>query len=175
MSITFEQDRAFSTEVLVLEDRQLVIQGRLGIKGEQAIWLRDIDPCIHIVKKRFWRYYIFAAIWGGLVIGFMRYIMGEYSDIELLSDIAIVVGVGATSSQLFRPIDVYQVRGKNGSLVVQIYASKRKRFLCADFIRVLSDRMAGNKPPNQAPLPTPASVTPAADAPVAPDAGAAEL
>jgi len=32
-----------------------------------------------------------------------------------------------------------------------------------------------NKRPNQAPLPTPVSVTPAAGAPVAPDTGAAEL
>jgi len=36
-------------------------------------------------------------------------------------------------------------------------------------------RIIPKKEPNQAPLPTPASVTPVAGAPVAPDAGAAEL
>ena len=141
MSITFEQDRMFSTEVLVLEDRQLVIRGRPGIKREQAVWLRDVAPDVQVITKRFYRFYVLAAIFPSLFIGFKHYIEPELSDISLIGDTVLVLIAYFASSQYFKPIDIYQIRTKNNALIIQLYASKAKQFKCEDFMKAFNEKM----------------------------------
>jgi hypothetical protein len=100
-----------------------------------------------------------------LIIGFKHYIEPELSDISLIGDTVLVLIAYFASSQYFKPIDIYQIRTKSNALITQLYASKAKRFKCADFMKAFSVQMAERNEPNQALLPTTTAVTPAASHP----------
>jgi hypothetical protein len=73
-----------------------------------------------------------------------------------------------------RPMDVVQFKDADGTLLLDFICTKKQKGAQDEFLAFLREAIAKNQP-NQAPLPTPVSVTPAADAPVAPATGAAEL
>jgi hypothetical protein len=151
MNISFEQDRMFSRETFVLEDRQIIIRGEPGIEGERAIWLRDIAPQVSVIEKRFWRFYVIAAILAALMIGGSHYISYHIiPDSWFFTDVVSLISIYFAVSKNLKPIAVYQIRAKNGVLVAQLYASKSKRFKCVDFIQAFENQMTEKNTPNQA-------------------------
>jgi len=97
----------------------------------------------------------------------------------------ISVGFGAFTCLMFvreilkwiRPIDVALFRNRDGALVFEIMREKGEEEECDAFIAKLHAAIIScqDTAPNQAPLPTPMSVTDRADARSAPATGAAEL
>jgi hypothetical protein len=75
------------------------------------------------------------------------------------------------------PVDILIVHDMRKKPLLLLMRRKEEGEAFDVFVSDLLDRFSKFKgtAPNQAPLPTPVSVTPAADAPVAPDTGAAEL
>jgi len=177
MNNTFEQDRHYSREILVLEDRQFTIRGRLALVEDITVWLRDVDPLVYVIKKRFFRIFVIGAAIGSSLIGFSWYLLSEYGTaspgMDLASYLLIALAWSPVLAPILKPIKAYQIRLKNGTSLVEIYATKRKRFKSEDFIEAFRKRMESEYAPNQPPLRMPVSGTPAADAPVAPPPGIA--
>jgi len=168
MNNTFEQDRHYSREILVLEDRQFTIRGRLATVEDITVWLRDVDPLVYFIEKRFLRQFYYAAATITSVIGISWYLVSEYGTafpgMELAGYLLIVAAWLPALAPIVKPKKVYQIRLNNGTPLVDIYSTKRKRFECEDFIEAFKKRMELRFSPNQAAEPTRTSGTPPADA-----------
>jgi hypothetical protein len=153
MNISFAQDPMFGAQTLTLEDRQLIVSGLPGVERDVAYWFRDIDPEINVYQKRFARFYVVIGIVVSLLIGAYSYLwilaFKDLNEMNILTDIALVVSVFMSAKNL-KPIEVYQIRAKNGALIVQLYATKAKRFKCQDFVQDFRKRIAKQNQPNQA-------------------------
>jgi len=142
MSTSFDQDPLYGNQTIILEERQLIVRTVvLGIKDERAFWLRDIDPAIQTVRTGLRRLLFSTAFTATLFIGFFRLLPPKFFSDSILDDVFIAIVVLVSCWAQLKPIKGFQIRAKNGSLIVQLYATKAKRFKCEDFIQAVNDRM----------------------------------
>jgi len=179
MNATFKQDRQLSRDTLVLEgDRLVIVSEAAGLRAQREIWLRDILPAPRRVGKRFPRLVFVPLLFAVAMVWAIRAILAQHAVDHVIVTFP-VVGLSFAIWYVFRgfrPVDTYQMIGKNGNVMVEVYGPKGKRLGCAEFVDSLCARIAAlsTSPilPNQLPDPTSPSDTPAAGAAGAPSVAA---
>ena len=166
MDLTLQQDKRYSRDTLLVDDRQVIIRSSaLGLSSGKELWLRDIDPSPRRVRTpRVLGAIILVAIGLAPLLAFAKvslrdqfywgplYLVSIWSFSFLGGSVIVVRGVVA-----------YQFVNAEGALLFQIFAPKGKRLAAEKFVEELSTKIASLRGrqgmPNQSSEPTRASGT----------------
>ena len=180
MKCTHTENVRIGSRRFTLVDHLLTIENTKQKAAATTVDLRSVLPepqlgfAFQILALRRASRYVMAIgvlaivlYWAGLV------------PLEWLVVAAVVLGSPGIIVLIYfsRTFRIAKFVTHSGSVAFDVISTRARSGELESFVQDLSCAIkdVGIKQPNQAPLPTPVSVTPAAGAPVAPDTGAAEL